>query len=73
MRGKHEVRMYADKTPTSVLPKAPTAFKRNLGGALARGARPSGGGGLPMMDKCSLEGSNSESASRSHDDYMRTS
>lgn len=54
---------------TSVVPKGPTAFNRSLGGALSRGALPSGGGGLPMIDNFSHDGSNSERASLSQEDW----
>ena len=53
---------------TSVLPQFPVALSLSRGGADARGALPSGGGGFPMMVTLSHEGSISESASRSQED-----
>ena len=54
-------------THTSVVPKVPTAFSRNRGSE-ALGARPLGGGGLPMIVSLSQDGSISDSASRSQED-----
>ena len=51
-----------------MLPQFPVALSLSRGGADARGALPSGGGGFPMMVTLSHEGSISESASRSQED-----
>ena len=58
---------YGSKTSWN-LPQFPVALSLSRGGADARGALPSGGGGFPIMVTLSHEGSISESASRSQED-----
>lgn len=58
---------------TSVLPNVPAAWIRSIGLASSRGLclEPCSRGGVPIKVSLSHEGSNSDSASRSQEDYEK--